>query len=182
MNDKLFTINFKRLASWWLFTFWRTKSVLNLVSVLIFCIEDLYKSVMEERKGNLEKMNYNYQKFSLEKVLNRKHDRVAKRIKIIKAVQYEGVYIYTEAEDNQGSTPTPGGGIYNPKTKWLYGDTNPLYLRMEAELYSEYDFIVQIPVNSDNPDEPLLNIDQLKADIDFYKLPSKRYQIQTKAY
>nr|WP_315032479.1 hypothetical protein [uncultured Chryseobacterium sp.] len=182
MNDKLFTINFKRLASWWLFTFWRTKSVLNLVSVLIFCIEDLYKSVMEARKTNLEKMNYNYQKFSLEKILNYKHDRAAKRIKIIKAVLYEGVYIYTEAEDSQGNTPNPGGGQYNPKTKWLYGDSHPLYLRTEAELYSEYDFVVQIPVKKEDPDTPLLNIDQLMADIEFYKLPSKRYQIQTEKY
>ncbi|MFC3158989.1 hypothetical protein SAMN05443633_107147 [Chryseobacterium arachidis] len=181
MDDKLFSIDFKKLANWWLFTFWRTRSVMNLISVLIFCIEDLYKSFMEERKVNLLKMNYNYQKFSLEKILNYKYDRVEKRIKIIKAVLYDGVYLYTEAE-NDPSNPTNSGGQYTPKIRWLFGDENPLYLRTEAELFSEYDFIVQIPVDANNPNNSLINIDQLKADIDFYKLPSKRYQIQTKEY
>ncbi len=138
---------------------------------------------MEERKFNLLKMNYNYQKFSLEKILNYKYDRVDKRIKIIKAVLYDGVYLYTEAEiDPVGGSTNPSGGQYTPKTKWLFGDGNPLYLMTEAELFSEYDFIVQIPVGANNPNNSLINIDQLKVDIDFYKLPSKRYQIQTKEY
>lgn len=175
MNDNLFNINFKRLANWWLFTFWRTKSVLNLMSVLIFYIEELYIEFGRERKDNIRKMKYNYQKFSLQSILNYNHDRAGNRIKIIKAVQHDGVYVYTEGETNNLS-------VNDPKKKWLFGDERPLYLRTEAELYSEYDFIVEIPVNASDPDTPLMNIDQLKADIDFYKLPSKRYQIQTKAY
>lgn len=175
MNDNLFNINFKRLASWWLFTFWRTGSVLNLMSVLIFYIEELYIEFGRERKDNIRKMKYNYQKFSLQSILNYNHDRAGNRIKIIKAVLYDGVYVYTEGETNNLSTT-------DPKRKWLFGDERPLYLRTESELHSDYDFIVQIPVDANNPNVSLINIDQLKADIDFYKLPSKRYQIQPKAY
>ncbi|MDN4015158.1 hypothetical protein QX233_22170, partial [Chryseobacterium gambrini] len=61
--------------------------------------------------------------------------------------------------------------LYFSKTRWLYGDENPLYLRTEAELYSEYDFIVRIPGTP-------INMHQLRAEIDFYKLISKRYSIE----
>ncbi|MEI7488109.1 MAG: hypothetical protein WCJ72_12005, partial [Chryseobacterium sp.] len=67
---------------------------------------------------------------------------------------------YTEAEDD----------LQNSKTKWLYDDSDPIYLRTEAELYSEYDFIVEIPNTS-------INTLQLNAEIDFYILQSKQYQI-----
>lgn len=160
MDDKLFNINFKRLAQWWLFTFWRTKSVLNLIWVLIFEIETLYIEFLKARKQNLIRMDFNYQKFSLQKLLNNKFDPLGRRIRIVKSVLYEGTFLYTEAEDDQ----------YYSKTKWVNGDERPLYLRTESELYSEYDFTVEIP-------DTAINQDQLKAEIDFYKLPSKRYII-----
>jgi hypothetical protein len=56
-------------------------------------------------------MNFNYQKFSMERRLNDAFDPLERRIRIVNAVQYEGVYLYTEAEDN----------LYFPKTRWLYG-------------------------------------------------------------
>lgn len=102
-------------------------------------------------------MDFNYQKFSLQKRLNDAFDRIERRIRIVNAVQYEGVYIYTEAE-----------GI--DKTKWLHGDENPIYLRSEDELTSIYDFIVEIPDTG-------INQIRLKAEIDFYILQSKKYKI-----
>jgi hypothetical protein len=112
------------------------------------------------RKQNLIKMNFNYQKYSVQRRLNDAFDTIERRIKIVKAVQYEGVYLYTEAEDD----------LQHSKTKWLYDDSKPIYLRTEAELYSEFDFIVEIPDTG---------IDQrrLRAEIDFYILQSKQYQI-----
>ncbi|BFO64132.1 hypothetical protein KCF3NO3_01150 [Chryseobacterium sp. KCF3-3] len=120
----------------------------------------MYIEFLRKRKQNLIKMNYNYQKYSVQKRLNDAFDPIERRIKIVKAVQYEGVYLYTEAEDDP----------QHSKTKWLYDDSNPIYLRTEAELYSEYDFIVEIPNTG-------INQIQLKAEIDFYILQSKQYQI-----
>ncbi|GEN71570.1 hypothetical protein [Chryseobacterium lathyri] len=158
--DHLFNINFKRLALWWVPTFRRKSITLNYLWCLLFPLEAMYIDFLRKRKQNLIKMNYNYQKYSVQKRLNDAFDPIERRIKIVKAVQYEGVYLYTEAEDNPQYS----------KTKWLYDDSNPIYLRTEAELYSEYDFIVEIPNTAINPL-------QLKAEIDFYILQSKQYQI-----
>lgn len=158
--DHLFNINFKQLAYWYLPTFRRGNRILNFIWCLISPLEAMYIEMLQTRKRNLIKMDFNYQKFSLQKRLNDAFDRVERRIKIVKAVQYEGVFLYTEAEDD----------VLHSKTKWLYDDSNPIYLRTEAELYSEYDFIVEIPNTSINPL-------QLKAEIDFYILQSKQCQI-----
>lgn len=120
---------------------------------------DVYIDFLKNRKLNLIKLTFNYQVCSVEYRLNDAFDPLERRIKIVNAVQYEGVYLYTEAEDDP---------FFN-KTKWLHED-QPIYLRTEAELYSEFDFIVKIPNTN-------INQIRLKAEIDFYILPSKRYQI-----
>ena len=159
--DNIFNISFRRLAVWFLPTFLRKTKLIAFVFVAIFPLEKLYIEFLKSRKQNLIKMNHNYQKFSVQKRLNDDFDQIERRIKIVSAVQYEGVYLYTEAEDDP----------YFSKTKWLHDDSNPIYLRNEAELYSEYDFIVEIPNTN-------INQIQLKAEIDFYILPSKRYLIK----
>ena len=158
--DKLFNINFKQLALWWIPTFRRKPITLNYLWCLLFPLEAMYIEFLRKRKQNLIKMNYNYQKYSVQKRLNDAFDPVERRIKIVKAVQYEGVYLYTEAEDDAQQS----------KTQWLYDDSKPIYLRTESELYSEFDFIVEIPNTG-------INQIQLKAEIDFYILQSKQYQI-----
>lgn len=158
--DKLFNIDFKRLALLWVPTFRRMPIALNFIWCLIFPLEAMYIEFLKRRKQNLIKMNFNYQKFSMERRLNDAFDPLERRIEITSSVQYEGIYLFTEAEDDP----------YYSKTQWLYGDENPIYLRTEAELYSEYDFIVKIPNTA-------INMNQLRAEIDFYKLISKRYQI-----
>lgn len=160
MNDQLFNINLKKLALWWLHPKLRNKVIKGFMWVLLFPLELMYIEMLKVRKINLIKMNHNYQKFSVQKRLNDAFDPIERRIKIVKSVQYEGVYLYTEAEDD----------AYFNKTKWLYDDSNPIYLRTESELSSEYDFIVQIPNTG-------INQIQLKAEIDFYILQSKQYQI-----
>lgn len=158
--DHLFNINFKKLALWWLPTFLREKIMRSFAWVLIYELEVMYVEVLKKRKQSLIKMNHNYQKFSVQKRLNDAFDPIERRIEIVKSVLYEGVYLYTEAEDDQ----------FRSKTKFLYGDEHPIYLRTESELYSEFDFIVK------TPNIPI-NMYQLKAEIDFYILQSKRYEI-----
>lgn len=160
MDDKLFNINLKRLAMWWLPLAYRILELLNFIWCLISPLESMYIEVLKIRKQNLIRMNFTYQKFSMQRRLNDAFDPLERRIEIVKAVQYEGVYLYTEAEDD----------LSRSKTKFLYGDENPIYLRTESELYSEFDFIVKIP-------DTAINMYQLCAEIDFYKLISKRYQI-----
>lgn len=130
---------------------------------------DLYQKFLQNREQNLIKLKFNYQVCSLEYRLNDFFDPLFRRIKIVKAVKYNGIYIYTEAEIDPTNPDYFSDSLTN-KMKWLNGDEKPLYLRTESELYSIYDFIVEIP-DSD------INQIQLRAEIDYYILQSKQYQI-----
>ena len=158
---KIFNIDLNKYGIHLTAPFLRSGVLLAFVFAFVRPIIDINQYLLKARKQNLIKMNHNYQKFSVQKRLNDAFDQIERRIKIVSAVQYEGVYLYTEAEDDP----------YFSKTKWLHDDSNPIYLRTEAELYSEYDFIVEIPNTN-------INQIQLKAEIDFYILPSKRYLIK----
>lgn len=161
ITETVFRINFKRLAWLWIPTDLRKKRLAEFIYCLIFPIEKMYLEFKNARKENLIRMNFNYQKFSLQRRLNDAFDRVERRIKIVPAVKYEGVYIYTEAES----------GTALNLHKWLHDDSHPLYLRTESELTSEFDFIVEIPNTA-------INILQLKAEIEYYKLFGKHYEIE----
>lgn len=170
MNDELFNINFRRLAVWYLPTFLRTPIMKSFVLMLIFPLELMYIEMMKARKRNLIKMNTNYQKFSLQKRLNDAFDTIGRRIKIVKAVQYDSINLYTKPEIDPNSADYFTDNATN-KMKWAKGHDKPIYLRSKSELYSEFDFIVEIPNTG-------INIIQLKAEIDFYVLQSKNYDIR----
>lgn len=172
MSDNHFNIDFKKLAVLWIMTDLRKNRMINFVHVLIFPLVTLYVDVMRNRKQGLIKMDHNYQKFSMQKRMNDAFDRIERRIKIVNAVQYEGVYLYTEAETDP-THPSYFSTDPNNKMKWLFGDENPLFIRSESELTSDYDFIVEIPDTN-------INQIMLKAEIDFYVLASKRYLIVIK--
>lgn len=158
--DKIFNINLKKIAVEWLATFLRTPFWVAFILVLIVPLENLYNEVLKARKQNLIRINTTCQKFSMQKRLNDFFDPVERRIEIVKAVLFEGTFLYTEAEDDQWRT----------KTQWLYVDSLPIYLYTEAELNSEFDFIVKVPTG--------LNELQLKAEIEYYMLQSKNYRIE----
>lgn len=158
--DKIFNINLKKLAFEWLPTFLRREFLLFFIWVLIIPLESLYNEFLRVRKQNLIRINTTYQKFSIQKRLNDLFDPLERRIEIVKAVLFDGTYLYTEAEDDQWRT----------KTQWLYINSLPIYLYTEAELNSEFDFIVKVPDG--------LNELQLRAEIEYYMLQSKNYKIE----
>ena len=158
--DNIFNINFKKLAIEWLPTFLRNPFWIAFLLVLIIPLESLYNEFLRARKQNLIRINTTCQKFSMQKRLNDLFDPLERRIEIVKAVLFDGTYLYTEAEDDQWRT----------KTQWLYIDSLPIYLYTEAELNSEFDFIVKVPGG--------LNELQLRAEIEYYMLQSKNYRIE----
>lgn len=160
MTDEVFNINFKKLAILWLPTFLRKSLLMNFVAVLVAPLESLYIIFLRVRKKNLIQVRTTCQKFSMQKRLNDEFDTVERRVKIVPAVIYNGVYLYTKAEDDAKKT----------KTKWLH-TAKPIYLRTESELYSEFDFIVEIPNTG-------INEYRLKGEIEYYMLQSKNYKIE----
>lgn len=159
--DKVYKINFRKLATEWLPLYMRGDFLTAFVFVLLAPLQLIYMEFLKVRKQYLVRINTTCQKFSMQKRLNDLFDPVERRIKIVKAVLFDATYLYTEAEDDQWRT----------KTKWLFGDENPIYIYTEAELYSEFDFIVKIP-DSD------INQIQLRAEIEYYMLQSKNYKIE----
>ncbi|MEC3875926.1 hypothetical protein [Chryseobacterium salviniae] len=158
--DNVFNINFKKLAIEWMPTFFRNSFWIAFVCVLIIPLETLYIEFLKSRKQNLIRINTTCQKFSMQKRLNDLFDPLERRIEIVKAVLFEGTFLYTEAEDDQ----------WRSKTQWLYIDSFPIYLYTEAELISEFDFIVKVPAG--------LNELQLRAEIEYYMLQSKNYRLE----
>ena len=157
-NEKCFELDFKKLILMYLPTFRRKYITFNFLYVLISPIEKMYIDFLKVRKTNIDKLTHNYQICSIRKRLNDVFDRAERRIKIYGSETYAGLYLYTENEDD----------AIRSKTKFL-----PLYLRTESEFYQEFDFIVEIPNTG-------INEIELKAEIDFLKIESKRYQIVIK--
>lgn len=160
MNDKVFNIDFKSLAIQWLPTFSRAPVLISFASIMVFPLTRIYIEFLKIRKQNLMRMEVTNQKYSIQKRLNDLFDKIERRIEIIKAVQFDGLYFYTKAEDDP----------YHNKTEWLNND-NPLWLRLKSELNSEYDFIVRIPNTG-------INEYQLRAEIEYFMLQSKNYKIE----
>jgi hypothetical protein len=160
MNDTIFNINFRKLAIEWLPTFLRTPLLVTFAFVLIQPLESFYIEFLNARYQNLIRIKTTCQKFSLQKRLNDYFDPIERRIEIVKAVLYHGIYLYTEAEDDESRS----------KTRFLYGDENPIYLYTESELNSDYDFIVRIP------NVPINEL-RLRAEVEYYMLQSKNYKI-----
>ena len=156
MFDNLYKVNWFKPILDWLPTFLRQGILHKLSNAMISPIVKMFPQFMAQRKQGLLRMKHTYAVFSLRWRLNDVFDKYERRIRIVSALKFNGVYLYTEGEDDQ----------YKSKTKWL----GTVYLRNESELFSDYDFIVEIPNTG---------IDQLAmiAEIDYFVLPSKRYKI-----
>ncbi|ROH98418.1 hypothetical protein EGI16_21525 [Chryseobacterium sp. G0240] len=158
---KVFDLDIKTLAVLWTPPFKRSAVFVGFLYSFSRPLIDLYNQFLSSRKQNMIRLNFNYQTCSLEHRLNDAFDPLQRRIKISRSKIYDSIFLYTEAEDNG----------FNNKTQWLHSDENPIYLRTEGELYTVYDFIVQIPNTN-------INLFQLQSEIDYYKLPTKQYKIE----
>lgn len=158
-NEKCFELDFKNLILMYLPTFRRKYITFNFLYILISPIEKMYIDFLKVRKSNIDKLTHNFQICSIRKRLNDVFDKAERRIKISSSETYAGVYLYTKNEDD----------LIHSKTKYLT-ESNPIYLRTEAELYQKFDFIVEIPNTG-------INEIELRAELDFLKLESKQYKI-----
>lgn len=136
-------------------TFLRKEKFLAWLRVLHFPLIKVIDDFNFNRNENLYNLAHNGQVCYLRGALNDRFDPGQRRIKITDGNRYKREYIYTDGEQ---------------KPRFL----GTMYLRDDAD-YGDtgVDFIVEIPQG--------LNYNQfeMKYLIDFYKLASKRYKIQT---
>lgn len=154
-----FDTNFKRLIENHLPTFWRKPKMLAWMRILSQNIDNLAYDFRQNRDGNpnsnLYKMRHNGQVCYMQATLNDRFDVSLRRIIIVDGNRYKRRYIYTRGEE---------------KPKFL----GKIFLRDRADYEDTgVDFIVLIP-------EGLIYNDyELRSVIDFYRLGSKRYKIET---
>lgn len=159
--DKIFKIDFKKLAQWLLPFKLRKKAVLAFLYAMFAPLETLYKLFTRNRDNNLYRLLITPQICYLEKFLNDRYDFAARRIYIGEGIYNSVVYFYMLLED---------------KKVWMCTrlEGNPLFLYMLGETTStDTDFIVHLP------DGLVYDENQMRGEIDSYKLAGKKYQIAT---
>jgi len=157
MSKPIFKIDYDRLIILSLPTFLRKIGVVSFLSSLNTAIKSVYANFTDNQNSNIYKLAHNGQVCYLRAALNDSFDPSLRRIYITEGNKFNRVYIYTNAENQ----PRYLGKMYL-RTSLDYGDTG-------------VDFRVVVPKDFDLTN----NIYQLSAMIDFYKLASKRYKIET---
>ena len=151
-----YNLNINKLTELLTPTFLRKERMLAWLRVLHFPLIKIMDDFNFNRNQNLYNLAHNGQVCYLRKALNDRFDIAQRRIKIIFFNDTATTEIYTDGEK---------------KPKFL----GRMYLRDDAD-YSDtgVDFVVLIPAGLNYNDY------EMRALIDFYKLASKRYKIQTK--
>lgn len=153
-------IDFDRLLLWLLPTFLRKAAWLAWLTALITPVKSLYVEFVAYAAFSDYRLAGTGQVVSIQRVLNDRFDATLRRISIIDGERFTRQYIFT-AEENK---PVYLGTMYI-HDKDDYED-------------SGVDFIVVLPVDvyqslNDN------TLSELKANLNFYHLPGKRYKITT---
>lgn len=162
ITDKNFEIDFKKLCVLWLPTFLRGAFWRSLCYVLTYPLELMYRDFLKQRKINLEKLEYNYQVFSMEKLLNNKFDPIQRRIFIGSVEIVKGIFSFTKAEC-----------VIDPeKILWL-DKTKPIFLGGSNNINGDANFIINVPADL------IYNIYEFQYQVDFHKLATKNYKIVT---
>lgn len=150
-----YNLNINKLVKLLLPTFLRKEKMLAWLRALHLPLVKVVDDFNFNRNQNLYNLAHNGQVCHLRKALNDRFDISARRIKITDGNRYKRQYIYTQGER---------------KPKYL----GVMYLRQNTD-YADtgVDFIVEVPKGLKYNDY------EMKALIDFYKLASKRYKIET---
>jgi hypothetical protein len=162
-----FNINWQQLIQEQLPIRKRKAGFIAWLNCLIQPVLTLYNIFMAFRQSSLYKVSHNSQVVYLQKLLNDKFDPVLRRIKITNAVIVEPVWFY-EAEE--------------ARPVWFYEpeDNLPVHFKEQTEFVGDgIDFNVIVPAQLQPQSQQQLNalLSLMKAEIDYYKLYSKNYNI-----
>ena len=150
-----FNLDIPKLTSLLTPTFLRREKLSAWLRALHYPLIKVADDFNVNRNANLYNLAHNGQVCYLRAALNDKFDISQRRIKIAEGNRYKRQYIYTDGEK---------------KPKYL----GVMYLRDDADYGDKVvDFIVLVPAGLQYNDYEMRYI------IDFYKLASKRYKIET---
>jgi hypothetical protein len=149
-----YKIDFDRLVLLLLPTFLRKPVLFGYVKALVSPIASLHYKWEQMRTANLLKLSYNGQKCYLRKALNDSFDLALRRIFISETENFDQDYIYTASENLDVFLGT------------LFLDDEFNYVGTTV------DFLVFVP-------QSILDLkeNEIIADVNFYKLAGKQYNI-----
>lgn len=161
INANIYKINWYKLVSWLLPNPLYKPKMFAWCKALVAPISSLHTNFLQFRKQKLYELSITPQVGSLAAMLNKRYDGVQQRIYITNGERGENIYLFQDDEE--------GADLYI----FLDAETQATYVYNDSEVGNNpAHFIVHIPLAL------AINIDELKALINTYKLPSKRFQIQ----
>lgn len=161
ISANTYKVNWNKLVSWLLPTSLFKPKMFVWLKSLVIPINQLHTDLINYRYQKLYDLSISGQVCKLEKLLNDKFDEVHKRIYIVDGERSKKRYIYQQLEVIKQN-------VY--KTI----ENKPLFIYKDAEIQiNTIHFVVMIP-NSLRYD-----IDVFVSILNIFKMPSKRYTIQT---
>ena len=152
----MFEIDYSKLAAWLLPV--RLRQILQRawVKALVSPITKVQEKFRGNRDANLYKLAHNGQTYSIENMLNDKFDSEDRRIYLSGPLDKERIYLFQP--DDKKWIELGSIHVYNSGD---YADTGK-------------DFIVWVPNAISMAPQGLI---KMSAELDFYKLAAKRYEI-----
>ena len=157
----MFNVDFNHIASLLLPSFLRTDKLLSFLKMLISPVKALYLQFFDFRNKELYLLKFTGQVIYLEKLLNDKFQG-SNLIYITDGYFTDPFYLFNKAE---GFSP-----VYL-QNKSEAGDIQ--YLINIKEYASDFDFIVNVPASVYD----IIDVNEMTAYINMYKLVSKYYKI-----
>ena len=157
-----YEVNIKRFALLLLPTFWRKPLLATLAYAMVSPLGYLHTRFVLFRRDTVYRLTHNGQVCYLRALLNDKFDPIDRRITITETVENVGfITLRKREEDAEVLVPRRGSGRILILNRRGYGGV------------SGYDFWVNIPLALYDK----LDITQVRAVVDAYKLASKRFSI-----
>lgn len=157
----MYNIDYIKLILWLIPEELQLPKMVALVNAFSAPFKLLYNDFIARRTRNIYKIEHNSQVCYLEAALNDSFDVTQRRIYITDGNMYTQLYIFTEVESK-------------PLFVFTEAENKPVYIYPESDyVQTRVDFIVNIPAVI----KPLINEYELIALIDFYKLASKRMNL-----
>ena len=157
-----YDVNFKRLALLLLPTFWRRPLFAAMAYAAVSPLQYLHTRFILWKRESDYRLEHNGQVCYPRALLNDKFDPIDRRITITETVENVGfITLHKREEDAEVLVPRRGSGRILILNRRGYGGV------------SGYDFWVNIPLALYDK----LDITQVRAVVDAYKLASKRFSI-----
>lgn len=155
--SNIYNINWYRLIKMLVLPAVNRPTVLAFLNAFMAPVRSNYAGFLQFKSESDYRVQHTGQVCYLQKLLNDKFDPALRRIKVENAVPKVPLWVYYPEDD---------------KPVFVYNETDhPVFVYNPEDYYTEYDFKVKVPAGLASM------ANQMMAQINYYKIFSKNYQI-----